>query len=85
MKAGRSREGRLPVPRVVLGPCVCQGCGQEVVYEALNELRLGWLHASGHYHCRRSNGPKPATVDNSPRAVDNSWMSAGTTCCGVRR
>ena len=35
----------------MLGPCRCQGCGQEVIYEADGERRLGWLHEDGRYRC----------------------------------
>lgn len=85
MTAGIPREEPLPVPRTVLGPCVCQGCGELVIYEALGAFRLGWLHKSGHYHCRRAPGPRPATVDNTVRTVDNSCLHSGTTCCGPSR
>ena len=44
------------VPRIVLGPAICQHCRQEVIYEAMGKVRLGWLHPDGRYKCKP--GPK---------------------------
>jgi hypothetical protein len=34
----------------ILGPCVCQGCGQVVIYARQGRKR-GWLHAHGQLRC----------------------------------
>jgi hypothetical protein len=35
---------------ILLGPCICQGCGEEVVLLADHRL-LGWLHPNGGFAC----------------------------------
>lgn len=47
-KGPRSRRRH---PRVVIGPCICQGCRSEVVMERLGRVWLGWLHEDGSYRC----------------------------------
>lgn len=34
----------------LLGPCRCQGCGQEVAW-LFDSRHLGWLHANGSVRC----------------------------------
>ena len=55
-------------PRMVLGPCICRGCGEEVVYEKQGTRRLGWLHADGTYCCRT----RPTGL--SRREYNRDWM-----------
>jgi hypothetical protein len=45
---------------VILGPCRCQGCGQEVLWVAQGD-DSGWLHESGELRCRRNRatGERP--------------------------
>jgi hypothetical protein len=46
--------------RVILGPCVCQGCGLTVVYLYSADSRpLGWLHPTGNLACVQPKGPRP--------------------------
>ena len=57
-----------PAPRTVLGPARCKTCGEEVVYEMLGSVRLGWLHADGTYHCTT----RPTGL--SRREYNRLWM-----------
>ena len=60
------------IPRVVLGPARCNGCGREVFYEKLGAVHLGWLHPDGEYECRgtRSGIPRGLTK----REYNRLWM-----------
>ena len=52
--------------RIILGPCPCQGCGQEVVYV----VDHGWLHEDGQYRCQVI----PAGTYESQREYNRLWM-----------
>jgi len=55
-------------PRMVLGPGVCQGCGETVVYEMQGTRHLGWLHADGAYTCAQ----RPTKL--TKREYNRQWM-----------
>lgn len=71
MSAGvRYAKSRQRPPRTVLGPGRCQGCGEEVIYEAYGRVRLGWLHPHGEYECEKA----PARTGLSKREYNRLWM-----------
>lgn len=45
-----ARGGDIAIGRLILGPCRCQGCGEEVVYMRYGRV-AGWLHSNGVLHC----------------------------------
>lgn len=57
---------RVPLP-YLLGPCKCQGCGEDVVLMRDPQGKLGWLHGSGEFRC--DGAPVPGT-----REYNREWM-----------
>jgi hypothetical protein len=55
---------------VVLGPCRCQGCGEEVVL-VIDADERGWLHANGELRCsrNRARGRRPYATRHGYRLV----------------
>ena len=53
----------------VIGPAICQACGEEVVYERLGDVHLGWLHADGRYTCKWRRHGKSQTAE-----YKRDWM-----------
>ena len=53
----------------LLGPCRCQGCGQEVLYVRHGRAE-GWLHANGLLRCWGSFMPAKTPA----KTYNREWM-----------
>jgi len=75
------------IERTVVGPAICQGCGEEVTFLVRGREPLGWLHTDGLIGCygrhrqRLSTASEPlrvrgqfATKADHRRAYNREWM-----------